>query len=243
MRDVPRKIISGTDGVHGNLAYVLDVTPETRAALGELRREHERATRRLRRIRWGFPLIFLALGAIGVLPSVLDAAGVLPAVLALSSDDALSLATLAVVPMCLFILSLAMATLPHGGPLGRIPRRALERFESAPGVTRVPGMDRTNPVPKSLSGADPAQVLFLAVHSRDHGAVEAVLGRMREEYEREQGRDVRTESARVDRLVDNLVSRANGSIADRPKGVRSRGLGRRLLHRRTSADRRPSQPK
>lgn len=229
MQDVPRKVISGTDGVPRDLAYILDVTPETRAALDELRREHERATRRLRRIRWGFPFIFLALAAVGVLPAVLDAVGALPAVLALGSDDVLSLATLAVAPMIFFILALILAILPYEGPLGQLPRRALERFESAPGVTRVPGMDWTDPVPKSLSGADPAQVLFLAVRSRDDRSVQAVLDRMYEEYERERGRDVKAERARTDRRVDDLVSQVNGSIAERPKSARSRGLGRRLL--------------
>lgn len=176
-------------------AYILELSGETWAALGEFQAETARAkarcSRRTRRIKvW--PSLAAVLVTVGVL--VIDQT--LPYFL-------LAFLTLSLTGVLIMALRSYFQTLERDDLC-----YALSRFENAAGVTLVPGMRARHPVPQSLSGADPAEVLHAAVHSGEPNAVSAVLDRMSDECQRERERDVAERAKRSERLVDDLVAEA-----------------------------------
>lgn len=192
-------------------AYILKLAGETWAALGEFQAETARAkarwSRRIRRIEvW--PSLAAVLATVGIL--VIDRT--LPHFL-------LAFLTLSLTGV------LVMALRSHFRTLERDDLcYALSRFENAAGVTLVPGMRARHPVPQSLSGADPAEVLHAAVHSGEPDAVSAVLDRMSDECQRERERYVAERARRSERLVDDLVAEAGRDRGTTKEG--SRPLGR-----------------
>ena len=175
--------------------YILELTGETGAALGEFQAEtalaKARCYRRVRRIEvW--PFMAAVLATAGIL--VIDRS--FPYFL-------LAFVTLSLTGILILALRSYFQTLERDDLC-----YALSRFENAAGVTLVPGMRARHPVPQSLSGADPAEVLHAAVHSGEPDAVSAVLDRMSDECQRERERYVAERAKRSEHLVNDLVAEA-----------------------------------
>lgn len=195
-RPVPRRIVRDTEDVPSGRTYILDDTPEVRSAIEEYRRDVARTSKSWPRRR----AVLAIYTAWFVLVSF---------ILMLRSDLLFASKTwLLILVAVSAILLLSLPFLYEDRRRGRT-LRGVERFESTPGVTPVPEMGARDAVPESLSGADPAQVLYAAVSKGDRDAVLAVIRRMSDVYYRDAWNKERGFDRTVDELVDH-VKRANG---------------------------------